>query len=41
MAEESIAPIIDLEAPDAVAQLDHACSTVGFFPAAGPGSVGL
>ena len=37
MAEESIAPIIDLEASDAVAQLDHACSTVGFFQCRGHG----
>ena len=37
MAGASIAPIIDLEAPDAVAQLDHACSTVGFFQCRGHG----
>lgn len=37
MAEESIAPVVDLEAPDAVAQLDHACSTVGFFQCQGHG----
>ena len=37
MAQDLTAPVIDLEAPDAVAQIDHACSNVGFFQCRGHG----
>ena len=37
MADNAIAPVIDLEAADAVQQLDDACTRVGFFQCRGHG----